>query len=86
MVERLEKTGTYSVSSSEGFVVEQRRFGVLYRDATGEAIIGFSWLMTGISLHPATLSAKGLDRARIDLIIPRAVRALEYLGWHVELF
>ena len=85
---KLEKTGTYSVSSTDGFVVEQQHFGILYRDAGGEALIGFSWhgKPSGITLHPSTLKALGLDQARIDVIIPRAVCALEYLGWHVELF
>ena len=87
MDEKLEKTGTYSVSSTDGFVVELQQFGVLYHDASGESVIGYSWLgrPSGITLHPGTLSAHGLDQARIDLIIPRAVRALESVGWHVEL-
>jgi hypothetical protein len=79
MDEKFEKTGPRCVSSTKGFVVEIQRFGgVLYRDAGGEVVIGTSWLgkPPGISLHPSTLSAKGLDQARIDLIIPRAVSAL----------
>jgi hypothetical protein len=82
-----EKTGEYSVSSTEGFVVEMQRYGgVLYRDADGEVLIGTSWwgAPPGVQLHPITLSAKGLSQARIDLIMPRVVGALQYLGWHVE--
>jgi hypothetical protein len=87
MDEKLEKTGEHGVRSTEGFAVEIQRFGgVLYRDANGEVIIGTSWLgkPSGIMLHPGTLGANGLDQARIDLIIPRAVRSLQHLGWYVD--
>ena len=89
MDEQLEKTGTFSVRSDDGYIVEMLEHrGVVYRDATGEVTIGHSWLgkPSGISLHPATLSAKGLDDQRVRTIVDRAVRALQFLGYYVELF
>jgi len=88
MDEKLEKTGTLTVSSASGYVVELANRGVVYRDESGEVAIGHSWLgkPSGISLHPSTLRAKGLDEARVELIAARAMRALQYLGYYVELF
>ena len=89
MEDSLEKTGTYQVTSSCGYVVELKQGRiVLYRDEFGEVAIGHSWLGNppGMSLHPSTLSALGLDRMRVELITDRAMRALQELGYYVELF
>jgi hypothetical protein len=87
--EQLEKTGTFEVRSSEGYIVGlEQNHGVVYRDQGGEVVIGYSWLgkPSGISLHPSTLRARGLDEDRVDLIAARAMRALQFLGYYVELF
>jgi hypothetical protein len=91
MDERLEVTGPYSVSSTEGFVVEVQSGGVLYRDASGEASIEFEYLgkPPGMLLYKPTQEnkrAKDMDQARIDSIMSRVVRALQHLGWYVELW
>ena len=87
--ERFEKNGTYSVTSTEGYSVElEHQRGVVYRDAERTVVIGHSWLgrPSGISLHPSTLRAIGLDAAVVDAITARTANALQYLGYYVEVF
>jgi hypothetical protein len=85
--EVFEKVGAFGVRSSHDYRVgfEQRR-GVVYGDADGEATIGYSWLVNGMSLHPRTLRPDGLAQARVEKILARTVRALHQLGYSVELF
>jgi hypothetical protein len=94
MSEEFEKTGPNIVTSSKGFTVEVSvAGGVLYRDANGENYISSEWLLkppgVGIILYKGSPGNKGFDKmeqSRIDSIFSNVARALEYLGYRVEIW
>ena len=94
MSEEFQKTGTNTVTSSKGFTVEVSvAGGVLYRDASGERYISSEWLVKppglGIILYKGSRGNKGFDKmeqSRIDSIFSKVARALQYLGYRVEIW
>ncbi|MGA2788633.1 MAG: hypothetical protein ABSF60_14015 [Verrucomicrobiota bacterium] len=94
MSEEFKKTGPSTAASENGFTVEVKiAGGVLYHDANGDFIISSEWLVErpkmGIILYKGALGNNGFEKMEatlIDSIFSNAMRALEYLGYRVEIW
>jgi hypothetical protein len=87
MSQEFQKTGANAATSSRGFTVEvQIAGGVIYRDSGGETRVESEWLKNPfrILMYPAQLRRTAGSRA--EEILADAKRALEYLGYQVELW
>lgn len=89
-----KKTGANTVTSSNGFTVKAKLTGgVVYRDTQGETYISSEWLVEspdlGIILYkgdPGNKGFDGMEPTRIDSIFSDVARALEYLGYRVQIW
>jgi hypothetical protein len=92
--EEFKRNGANSVTSSNGFTVEVNLSGgVVYRGAGGENYIRSEWLVDppalGIILYKGDPGNKGFDKAdqsRVDALFSDVARALEFLGYKVQVW
>ena len=91
MDSEFQKNGR-TVTSSKGFAIEIKAVGgILYRDPRGQFEIDTEWLVKppGIILYKGSLGNKGfekMEQSQIDGIFFNAARAVEFFGYHSEIW
>ncbi len=91
MDDEFTKTGVNTVASSQGFAVEVKFLGGLcYCDDRNKVKIDSEWLVNPdrFLIHKPTIGDKGfetMDQSRIDAMLDNVVRALQFLGYQVEI-
>jgi hypothetical protein len=86
MAEEFKKIAGQTASSIDGFTVELRgRYGVMYRDGSGETRIFYELLVNPSRILLYTTGFGSMEKLRIDAMLSNAKRALEYLGNQVEI-
>ena len=91
MNEEFTRLTPKSARSQNGFVVRiEPHCEVVYEDETDEVRVDSEWLVDqGIALYRNSRSNKGIDESNpsnIETVFSNTIRALQFLGYRVEVF